>query len=98
MPFNDALVLYSEIVLPRRLAEGPKTLEHLDVPPYTLKHPQAHGQLAPKMYRIGSIAEQVWFRREDYELLRLAGMLTPRRHCWELTDEDFGRRAGAVPL
>jgi len=41
MPFKSALELYSDVVLPR-LAEGPKTLEPLNVPPYALKHLQAH--------------------------------------------------------
>ena len=89
MPFKSTLELYSDIVLPR-LAEGPKTLEQLDVPPYALKHLQAHDLVASRMYRVGALAEQVWFLKEDLELLCEAGLEEPRRrHCWELTEEDF---------
>lgn len=89
MPFKSALDLYSDVVLPR-LAESPQTLEQLGVPPYALKHLQAHGLVAAKMYRIESCAVQVWFLREDLELLREAGLEEPRRRqCWELTDEDY---------
>src|SRR5215207_5048189 len=51
MPTKDTVDLYSRIVLPR-LAESPQTQEQLDVPSYALKHLQAHGLVASKMYRV----------------------------------------------
>ena len=89
MPFKSTLGLYSDVVLPR-LAESPQTLEQLGVPRYALKQLEAHGLVKVKPYRVESLVVEVWFRREDYELLRGAGLLEPRRrHCWELREEDF---------
>jgi hypothetical protein len=91
MPFKSTEELYSAVVLPK-LREGPKTLDQLKAPRYALKKLEAHGLVAAQMYRVDSLAVEVWFLKEDLELLREAGMDRPllgRRHCWELTDEDF---------
>jgi len=41
------------------------------------------------MYPIGSVAVQVWFLKEDLDLLRNAQWDGRRQHCWELTDDDY---------
>jgi len=68
MAFMSTLELYSSLILPR-LAEGPKTREQLDVPQYAVECLQAHGLAKPRMYRVGAVAFQVWFRPEDLALL-----------------------------
>ena len=40
MAFRSTVDLYCSIILPR-LAEGPKTLEELDVPAYAVHHLEA---------------------------------------------------------
>ncbi|MPZ49242.1 MAG: hypothetical protein GEU75_08070 [Dehalococcoidia bacterium] len=52
--------------------------------------PAGHDLVAVRPYRVDSMAIEVWFLKEDLELLREAGLVEPRRrHCWELTEEDF---------
>jgi hypothetical protein len=68
MAFKSTLELYSSLILPR-LAEGPKTREQLHVPQYAVQCLQTHGLAKPRMYRIGAVAVQVWFRPEDWALL-----------------------------
>ena len=68
MAFRSTLELYSSLILPR-LAEGLKTLEQLDVPQCAVECLQAHGLAKPRMYRVGAVAIQMWFRPGDLALL-----------------------------
>jgi hypothetical protein len=76
MATKSTLELYSSLILPR-LADGPKTREQLDVPQYACERLQAHGLVKPSTYRIGDVAFPVWFLKEDWELLKEAGMTRP---------------------
>ena len=74
------------------LAEGPKTLEQLDVPAYATARLEAEGLVRSRGYRFGHIGIRVYFLPEDLALLdeQPAPLLTlPRKHCWELRELDW---------
>ena len=54
-----------------------------------MKRLEAHGLVASKTCRVDCFGVQVWFLKDDLELLREAQGYGQRRRCWELTDEDF---------
>lgn len=88
MAFRSTVDLYGSIILPR-LAEGPKTLEQLDVPAYAVQHLEAKGLVKSRGFRVGALGVRVWFLPEDLQLLEEVGMPAPPKRCDELEAWDW---------
>ncbi len=98
MAFRSTLELYSAVILPR-LAEGPKTIDEMDVPQYAAEHLKVHGLIKARWFRVRSVAVEVWFLPEDLaalqeveDLRRFNQVETPApplMNCWELSEQDW---------
>jgi hypothetical protein len=60
MAFQRTIDLYVDLILPK-LADGPRSQLHLDVPRYALEALQRDGLVFMKSHRVGCSGVQMWY-------------------------------------